>query len=341
MSVTIVSAPSKTVPAAAQDSAGGNAAGIEASAESRDFASMLFAQLIPQAVDASSAPAIPPVATGNPPDGSEDSAATAAEALFATLGLIPAEPVNRASAALNGTESVNTGPSPSLPSLRPSSDAQMVANEPALATPAATDNSAKFAAVALGPANTVNAEDAFARSLAVEAAPNNHSTQTTQSPVNTNNIPASRELSFSVPTPVRDQNWATDFGQKIVWLVNNDKQTAQLSLNPPQMGPIEISLNVDKGNATASFVSANADVRQAIETALPRLREMLASAGIELGQANVGSESFRQPESSRDGSREPSQRMADNAILDAGSPASISARAFAAHQGNGLVDIFA
>ena len=44
-------------------------------------------------------------------------------------------------------------------------------------------------------------------------------------------------------------------------------------LNPPQLGPIEISLHVKAIKATAVFSSANADVREAIETALPRLRK--------------------------------------------------------------------
>ena len=71
---------------------------------------------------------------------------------------------------------------------------------------------------------------------------------------------------------------------KIVWLTANDQKFAQLTLNPPQMGPIEISLNINKDTASAYFISPNAEVREAIETALPRLREMLAGVGIELGQ---------------------------------------------------------
>jgi flagellar hook-length control protein FliK len=107
------------------------------------------------------------------------------------------------------------------------------------------------------------------------------------------------------------------------------------------MGPIEISLTMDKGNATASFVSANADVREAIESALPRLREMFASAGINLGQTNVGAESFQQQAANSDANRSPSQWMSDNAILAADLAGSLPVRAFATQQGNRMVDIFA
>lgn len=149
------------------------------------------------------------------------------------------------------------------------------------------------------------------------------------------------EVSLSVPTPVRDQGWANDLGQKIVWLASNDKQSAQITLNPPQIGPIEISLSLDKGNASASFTSANSEVRNALETAMPRLREMFASAGIELGQTNVSAESFRQQADNGAANRGSSQWRTDNAILVTDSAISQSSRVFSAQHGSGLVDLFA
>ena len=151
----------------------------------------------------------------------------------------------------------------------------------------------------------------------------------------------SRETSLAVNTPFRNPGWDADFGQKIMWLTKNDQHSAQLSLNPAQMGPIEISITVDKGSATASFASANADVREAIETALPRLREMFANAGIQLGQTNVGAESFQRQAASDGTSFAGARWVADNAIL-AGNPVGSGAgRTLALQQGNGMVDIFA
>ncbi|MFT3851039.1 MAG: flagellar hook-length control protein FliK [Propionivibrio sp.] len=160
-------------------------------------------------------------------------------------------------------------------------------------------------------------------------------------PTNLPTTTGQRETPLAVHAHVRDQSWSSEFSQKIVWLANNDKQSAQLTLNPPQMGPIEISLSVDKGSASAAFVSANPEVRDAIETALPRLREMFASAGIQLGQTNVSSESFRQQGESSAGNPARSQTQGDNAILAGGSGESLTARAFLGRAGNGLVDLFA
>lgn len=162
---------------------------------------------------------------------------------------------------------------------------------------------------------------------------------------NTPHVPSGTALvtqtSLAIETPVRHSAWANDFSQKIVWLASNDKQIAQITLNPPQMGPIEISLNMNKENASAFFVSPHAEIREAIETALPRLREMLAGVGIELGQANVSAESFKQQaENGKTPSGAP-RWNADNAILDGVSAQKLSDQISGAHKGTSLVDLFA
>ena len=150
-----------------------------------------------------------------------------------------------------------------------------------------------------------------------------------------------QEAPLSIPTALRDPSWSTDLGQKLLWFAGNDKQQAQLTLNPPQLGSVEISLKIDRETASAHFVSANADVRAAIETALPRLREMFALAGIDLGQVSVGSESFRQP---ADSQRQPSgspRPPADAAILGDDSASSFVGPSLATRGGSALVDTFA
>lgn len=151
----------------------------------------------------------------------------------------------------------------------------------------------------------------------------------------------SQETSASLPTALRDPSWASELGQKLLWFVGNDKQLAQLTLNPPQLGSLEITLKLDKDGANAHFVSANAEVRGAIETALPRLREMFATAGIDLGQVSVGSESFRQHADGRqEGSGAPRQ-MGDKAILGVASTSGLVDQASAMSYGSALIDTFA
>lgn len=151
--------------------------------------------------------------------------------------------------------------------------------------------------------------------------------------------------SLHVQAPFRDSAWTAEFGQKVVWLVSQDKQGAQITLNPPHMGPIEISLNMKNDQATAAFTSANSEVREAIELAIPRLREMLAGVGVELGQANVSAESFRQQADSNGnnpGSRSHrSTETADTNSVVSGHLRGETMAGRSIKRGNGLVDTFA
>jgi flagellar hook-length control protein FliK len=342
MSVTIVSTPPAAPAAAAENAAGKAIAGEPALG--LDFASLLLGQLAPVVADV-----LPKIAVSK--DGPEtDPAASDAAALFAALGLVAPEPARSADSAptaagadsaLPGVVKADQALAEALPALKtdtgqsakPDAKSEGAAAQASLnATVAADDKPAKFA-VAAPSAPTLEA----AKSAPVDSVQNNQPLPA----INANNIAASHAVELSVPTPVRGQNWAADFGQKIVWLATNDKQVAQLTLNPPQMGPIEISLSLDKGHATASFVSANAEVRDAIDTAMPRLREMFASAGINLGQTNVSAESFRQQAGNDEANRPASHRGADNAILVADAMGSARASGLGVRQGNGMVDIFA
>jgi flagellar hook-length control protein FliK len=89
--------------------------------------------------------------------------------------------------------------------------------------------------------------------------------------------------------PLGASGWDDALGQKVLWMVSNQEQVAELSLNPPDLGPLQVTLSLSNDQATATFVSQHADVRQALEAALPRLKEMMAESGINLGGATVSS----------------------------------------------------
>lgn len=102
--------------------------------------------------------------------------------------------------------------------------------------------------------------------------------------------PVADRLTPAVGTPAWDQA----LGQKVVWMVAGEQQSASLTLNPPDLGPLQVVLNVSNSQATATFTAAQPEVRQALEAALPKLRDMLGEAGIQLGQASVNSGSPNQ-----------------------------------------------
>jgi flagellar hook-length control protein FliK len=97
-----------------------------------------------------------------------------------------------------------------------------------------------------------------------------------------------------VDAPVGQHKWGGEFAQKIVWLSSQQHQVAEIRLNPAHLGPVEVMLSITQDQATAQFVSPHSAVRDAIQEALPRLREMMAENGIQLGNVMVGADSFQQ-----------------------------------------------
>lgn len=98
----------------------------------------------------------------------------------------------------------------------------------------------------------------------------------------TGSLPADR-LAARVGTPA----WDNQLGQKVIWMVGGEDQSATLELNPPDLGPVQVVLNVSNDLASVTFSAQQLEVRQALENALPRLREMMSESGIALGNATV------------------------------------------------------
>ncbi|MRR50875.1 MAG: flagellar hook-length control protein FliK [Rhodocyclaceae bacterium] len=97
-----------------------------------------------------------------------------------------------------------------------------------------------------------------------------------------------------VETPMGAAGWANEVGDKMTWMAGSQLSKAELVLTPPNLGRIEISLSIKGDQATAQFVSANPEVRETLEASMPRLREVLADAGVNLGQTHVGAEAQQQ-----------------------------------------------
>ena len=84
------------------------------------------------------------------------------------------------------------------------------------------------------------------------------------------------------------QGFDEGFGTRLVWMAEQRLGHAEIRLNPEHVGPIEVRVELDGEQVRAEFHSAHAEVRQAIEASLPRLRELLGQHGLQLGQADVG-----------------------------------------------------
>lgn len=144
---------------------------------------------------------------------------------------------------------------------------------------------------------------------------------------------------LDVSAPVGSKGFADALSQQVVWMVDKDAQVAELRINPPELGPVEVRLTVNGDQASAQFVSTHSEVREAIETSIARLRESFAEAGIQLGQASVSAESFR--EQAQQGQGDARSSAPTGYGTTARTAETTSAPAAAIHVRRGLVDTFA
>lgn len=145
----------------------------------------------------------------------------------------------------------------------------------------------------------------------------------------------------AINTPVTHEAWGDEFNQKITWMATQHEQTAALHLNPPNLGPLDVVLKVSGDQATALFTSPHAAVRDAVEQALPRLRDMMADNGITLGNAMVSDQSPKDQQAWQAGSQQ--RGGGSSRDIDAGvaiGTISSGDTALLGRRHNGMVDTF-
>lgn len=96
-----------------------------------------------------------------------------------------------------------------------------------------------------------------------------------------------RPYTTSVPSPVGDAQWSQDMSEKVVWLTSRNIQSAQIHLNPAELGPVEVKVSVQNDQTVVSFNVQNTQVRELLEANVHRLREMMDGNGVNLADVNV------------------------------------------------------
>ncbi len=92
---------------------------------------------------------------------------------------------------------------------------------------------------------------------------------------------------FHVPQPVNHPGWGEAMAARVSWQAAGGVQEARFHIHPPELGPVDVRVNVSKEHASVQFLTHHVAVRDALEEALPRLREMLGANGLQLAEASI------------------------------------------------------
>lgn len=91
----------------------------------------------------------------------------------------------------------------------------------------------------------------------------------------------------TVPGTVGTPAWRHALGTEVRLMIERGIGAATLRLSPEHLGPVEVRIDFADDSANVWFAASHADTRAALADALPRLRDMLASVGVNLGESGV------------------------------------------------------
>lgn len=145
----------------------------------------------------------------------------------------------------------------------------------------------------------------------------------------------------TLATPFRQPGWDQALSERVLWAAGQKLQSAEIRLNPPNLGPIEVRVQMQQDQAQVSFTAQHAVVREALEASMPRLREMLNANGFNLVDVDVSQHSFADQQRHTQGFAAPAQQRGGDdsgAVMSAASPLELARAGELSRSG---IDLFA
>jgi len=92
--------------------------------------------------------------------------------------------------------------------------------------------------------------------------------------------------------------------EKVNAMLTINNKEAEIRLDPPELGSMQIRIRNEAEQAQINFVVQNQQAKEALEQSMPKLKEMLAEQGIQLGESNIQQDSGSSSEQGTDDTQE-------------------------------------
>jgi flagellar hook-length control protein FliK len=130
-------------------------------------------------------------------------------------------------------------------------------------------------------------------------------------------LTSTQNVSTPVPAPLNVPLLSSSASEvlsgNIRWMVGEGIQNATVSVTPSGMGPITVQIGVEKDQMSISIIATQAGTREALEAAVPRLREQLGTQGLESVRVDVSDGRSDQSKSNTGSDRQAMGGSSDNA----------------------------
>ena len=136
-----------------------------------------------------------------------------------------------------------------------------------------------------------------------------------------------------VQTPVGQPQWGSAVANKVLWMAAQNLTSAEIHLDPPELGPMMVRVTVSQEQASVTFASQHVAVRDALDQNAFRLREQFEGEGLDLVNVDVGEHNLDQQGESQEEGADASMAAESGAEQDNDATLPVAAS-------KGLVDYF-
>lgn len=92
------------------------------------------------------------------------------------------------------------------------------------------------------------------------------------------------------PVQMQQSGWTEAVVDRVMWLSSQNLKSAEIQLDPAELGRMEIRIDMNKDQTQVTFMSPHANVRDALEGQMQRLRDSFAQQGMSM-DVNVSDQS--------------------------------------------------
>ncbi|WP_394241742.1 flagellar hook-length control protein FliK [Vibrio astriarenae] len=218
---------------------------------------------------------------------------------------------------LNSERSLAAAQSASVAAVVPSSPPSALATSPTAVSLQAMDakmgTDASLASAPVVPANPSASNSALQASLAATSVMATKGDKKEASHLGPQDLTAANGVTSSAPTAqatraevntaqgsvvisqaMSPEQMAEKANERVQVMLSKNLKNIDIRLDPPELGRMQIRMNMNGDTTTVHFTVANNQARDVVEQAMPRLREMLAQQGLQLGDTSVQQQSAGQ-----------------------------------------------
>lgn len=121
---------------------------------------------------------------------------------------------------------------------------------------------------------------------------------------------------FEINVEFGRAEWNSNVAAKVAQMAAQNLNFAEIQLDPPELGPLQVRVQVNSDQATVSFTAQSAQVRDALEQGSQRLREMLEAEGMNLVDVDVSDQQQQQNKDELDSDNADEMQISSNEDTD-------------------------